>query len=205
MARYKPHNYDYSDPETSERCRNGSTLRDFFFYEEDENHTETEEEKAERIRKENTFCKFGMIFICIVVVLMFVSAFFLRKNNEYNFENNWTVVEGTEEKATVIASQLEMTKGGRYRHYIAYLTIKTSDGKTGTFASEEYDMESDCKPIAGLNVGDSCMICMKRYSGEMCQFHWLEIEDGDTAWFINDEIVFYQSEEEMAGKYLKDF
>ena len=201
MAKYKPHNYDFGETETSKHW-NGSP----FTEDEDKDCPETE---AERIRKEKTYCKIVIIFFCIVVILSLVSAFFQGEKNINNFKNNWTIVEGTEEKATVIASQIEQrTKNSRYnsRSYIVYLTIKTSNGKTGTFLSSEiYRTESQCKPIAGLNVGDSCTICIKRYSGETCQYHWLELEDGDTAYFINDEIAFYQSEEEMTDKFLKDF
>lgn len=139
------------------------------------------------------------IFILTAIILALVPFVIESNHDTKNFQNKWTVIN--EEQAVVTASQIE--KSGRYPIYTAYLTIQTDSGKTGTFASEivsSYE-ESEREPIAGLSVGDSCKIYKKQYTGK----GGYNLKEGDTAWFINDEIVFAMTEEEMADKYLKDF
>ena len=155
-------------------------------------------------KKEEKFM--GIVLVAILVLTMF-TFFVLRlesKTDEEAYLTSWSVVEGSTEKATVVKSQLGMErhhanhgKGGSYDYYeyASYITIETEDGKTGTFMREQED------PVAGLSVGNDCTICAKRYSGA----DMFGVTNGDTAYFINDIMVYHITEEELANAFLKDF
>lgn len=137
-------------------------------------------------------------FACICMVLALIGCYLDGKNDDYAFENGWSVVQGTSVEAVVTKSQLSASLG-KYTTYYSYVTIETANGEKATFSS--YNTQKT--PIAGLSVGDTCTACVKQYSGEA--IYGEEIKDGDTAWFINDELVSIRTEEEMSELFLKDF
>lgn len=139
-----------------------------------------------------------LILSSLVFALVVFACFLEGKNDDYAFENGWSVVQDTSVEGVVTNSQLSASLG-RYTTYYSYITIETASGEKATFSS--YNTQKT--PIAGLSVGDTCIACVKQYSGDA--IYGEEIKDGDTAWFINDELVSIRTEEEMSELFLKDF
>ena len=157
-----------------------------------------------RNEREEKFMNTVLIVICVLFGLTLLALFFSGKADKEAYLTSWSVVEGSSEKATVVKSQLGMErhhanhgKGGAYTYYeyTSYITIETEDGKAGTFMRGQED------PIAELSVGDDCTICIKQYSGD----DMFGVTDGDTAYFINDVMVYYCTEEDLSKAFLKDF
>lgn len=154
------------------------------------------EKTNEDISNKALWCIFLLWSLAFVLVVF--GCYLDGKNDDYAFENGWSVVQGTSVEAVVTKSQLSASLG-RYTTYRSYITIETANGEKATFSS--YNTQKT--PIAGLSVGDTCIACVKQYSGEA--IYGEEIKDGDTAWFINDELVSIRTEEEMSELFLKDF
>ena len=134
-----------------------------------------------------------MVGFAVFSVLSYPVIAIATENNERNFQNNWTVL--SEQKATVVSTQFVAKPHNSYGKYTPYVTILTDSGDTLTFSG--YAIQSDDKPIAGLTAGDACTIYKKQYHGATYKSYFptnmIVIEDGETAWFINDDLVFYYS------------
>lgn len=154
-------------------------------------------------RKEKAWERCLLVFIMIVVPIGFVAIFLSAWNMEYDFQNNWKVVENTTENANITNIQVGTNNTGKYSSQTIYITIETVSGKTGTFALGENHSLPDA-----ISIGGACTVCVKQFSCDKNTINYydgLELKDGDTAWFINDEIVFYQSDEEVSAKHLWNF
>lgn len=143
----------------------------------------------------------GLTLLALLLSLCFVLS---GKTDKKAFQTSWSVVEGSSKEATVVKSQLGMephyymsTRGrpAVYYEYTSYITIKTEDGKAGTFMGDQEN------PIAGLSIGNDCTLCIKQYSGD----DMYGVTDGDTAYFINDVMVYYCAEEDLSKAFLRDF
>jgi len=113
-----------------------------------------------------------------------------------DMQESWSVVEGSSKKATVVKSQFGVRPYHQnsprtcYAEWFSCIVVETEDGETGTFICQQED------PIAGLSVGDNCTICIKQRSS---------LVNKDTAYFVNDVMVYYCTEEDLSKAFLKDF
>lgn len=164
------------------------------------------EEPAEKplTRGERLICRAMLIVSVLVFIGVLWAVHSEGEQDKERFENNWTVVSGSLRECTVTASQLAHEGAYRTSCYMPVITVQTADGDTAIFYGEE-----GRKPVAGLSVGDSCTVCIKEYHSHdkhaVNQYHCLDLKDGDTAWFINDTIVFRLTKDESENLFMKSF
>lgn len=141
---------------------------------------------------------FGVVFLIVIAIIATNRA---EKRNKQTLTNkaNWKVL--SEQEATVVSVQVGKDRGWHITEYTLYITIQTANGEKATFSG----FTDTKKPSTKLSVGDACVLYKKQYSGEPLSWAVMNLEKGDTAWFIDDEIAFYKTEKEMSEKYLKDY
>ena len=187
------------------------SMKEFFLpSEEPEKNTlcdESEpEEPAEKplTRGERLIYRAMLIVSVLALIGVLWAVHFEGEQDKERFENNWTVVSDSVRECTVTASQLAQDARGRYETYAPVITVQTADGDAAIFCGVE-----GRKPVAGLSVGDSCTVCIKEYHSHdkhaVNQYQCLDLKDGDTAWFINDTIVFRLTKEESENLFMKSF
>lgn len=147
----------------------------------------------------------AMLIVSIFVLIGIpISMNYEREQYQKLFENNWTVVSESLRECTVTASQLGIDGAYKTSRCIPVVTVQTEDGDTAIFYGED-----GREPVAGLSVGDSCTVCIKKYHPHdndiTIKYHGSPLKDGDTAWFINDTIVFRHTKEESENLFMKDF
>lgn len=131
------------------------------------------------------FCLFIFVF-CFSFLYLFLSG----------NAAHWSEVEGSSEKAIVKKSQFGVrpyhsnSLGGRTNavEWLSCITVETENGETNTFICNQED------PIAGLAVGDDCMICIKQFG-----------LNKETAYFVNDTMVYHCAEDDLSKAFLKNF
>lgn len=136
--------------------------------------------------------------LTLLALLSSLALFLSGKGDKKAFQTSWSVVEGSSKEATVIKSQFGVRPYHKnspdsrtgYAEWFSCIVVETENGETGTFICEQED------PIAGLSVGDNCTICIKQRSS---------LANSDTAYFINDVMVYYCTEEDLSKAFLKDF
>lgn len=185
------------------------TFRDFFFPREDDEgesklpenevKTETPENEDTKINDETAQGKVYLALLAVIVILgvcVFPVLALDGKADQEVYSTSWSVVEGSSKKATVVKSQFGVRPYHQdaprtcYAEWFSCIVVETEDGETGTFICKQED------PIAGLSVGDNCTICIKQRSS---------LTNSDTAYFINDMMVYYCTEEDLSKAFLKDF
>ena len=177
------------------------SISDFYLPEHKEKDAEqteplssvSKEKSAEQKAREKKRVIGDVVGLAVFSVLLYPVIAIGAENDERNFQNNWTVL--SEQKATVVSTQFVAKPHDSCGKYTPYVTILTESGDTVTFSG--YATQSDDEPIAGLSAGDACTIYKKQYHGVTYKSYipanMIVIEDGETAWFINDDIVFYYS------------
>lgn len=187
------------------------SMKEFFLpSEEPEKNTLCDESEPEEptekplTRGERLIYRVMLIVSVLALISIPLDMHFEEKQYKEQFENNWTVVSDSLRECTVTASQLAQEAGFRTEYYMPVITVQTADGDTAIFYGEE-----GREPVAGLSVGDSCTVCIKEYHSHdkdiIMKYHGSTLKDGDTAWFINDTIVFRHTKEESENLFMKSF